>query len=435
MSNRHVLVIGAGAAGLTAAIRAAESGARVTLLNAHPKPGLKLLMSGGTRCNVTHQKVTERDFFGGSRNVVARILRAFDVQETLDWFEDHMQVALKLEDTGKYFPLTDDANTVLDALLREAERVGVTLRGGQRVVRLTRVANGWRAGIQRVRDASSLGDTVSGSGQTEWPLPAIHPELWEEADAVIVATGGLSYPRSGSDGMGYALLNSIGHTLTPPVPALVPLTADDPLCAAAQGVTTDVALTLHQKGAKPQKFEGSLLIAHFGYTGPVALDLSRHYSCADPATRRVTCNFLPHADHEWLLEDWLARSAREAARTVRRHLCTWLPDRLACELSWEAEIDPGRALPQVARARREKLFNNLLARDLRVTGTLGYERAEVTAGGVPLSEVDASTLESRIAPGLYLCGEVLDVEGRLGGFNFQWSWSSGTVAGRAAALK
>lgn len=297
------------------------------------------------------------------------------------------------------------------------------------------MSNGWRAGIQRVRDASSLGDTVSGSGQTEWPLPAIHPELWEEADAVIVATGGLSYPRSGSDGMGYALLNSLGHTLTPPVPALVPLTADDPLCAAAQGVTTDVALTLHQKGAKPQKFEGSLLIAHFGYTGPVALDLSRHFSNADPATRRVTCNFLPHADHEWLLEDWLARADRETARTVRRHLCTWLPDRLACELSWEAEIDPGRALPQVARARREKLFTNLLARDLRVTGTLGYERAEVTAGGVPLSEVDASTLESRIAPGLFLCGEVLDVEGRLGGFNFQWSWSSGTVAGRAAAKK
>lgn len=432
MSQRHVLVIGAGAAGLTAAIRAAEAGARVTLLNAHPKPGLKILMSGGTRCNVTHEKVTERDFFGGSRNVVARILRAFNVQETLNWFEDHLGVALKLEDTGKYFPLTDDANTVLDALLREAERAGVVLRMGARVVRLTRVANGWRAGIQRVRNASSLGEGVVASGQEDWPLPAVHPDEWEEADAVVFATGGLSFPRSGTDGTGYALLASIGHTMTPPFPALVPLTSNDTLCAAAQGVTTDVALTLHAAGAKPAKFEGSLLVAHFGYSGPVALDLSRHFAAADPASRRVTCNFVPHADREWLLSDWLARAERESARTVRRHLGGWLPDRLACELAWDAEVDPARELPQVSRERREALFRQLLERDLRVTGTLGYEKAEVTAGGVPLSEVDASTLESRVAPGVFLCGEVLDVEGRLGGFNFQWAWSSGTVAGRAA---
>ena len=435
MSNRHVLVVGAGAAGLTAAIRAAESGARVTLLNAHPKPGLKILMSGGTRCNVTHQKVTERDFFGGSRNVVARILRAFNVQETLNWFEDQLQVTLKLEDTGKYFPLSDDANTVLDALLREAERVGVQLRCGERVVRLTRVAAGWRAGIQRVRDAAMLGEGVSGSGQTNWPLPAVHAEAWEEADAVIIATGGLSFPRTGSDGTGYALLGSLGHTLTPPVPALVPLTAKDDMCGNAQGLTTEVALTLHQKGEKPMTFEGSLLVAHFGFSGPVALDLSRHFASADPATRRVTCNFCPRHTREWLHEDWLKRSENEPLRAVKRHLNTWMPDRLAHELAWEAEIDPARPISQVAKPRRVLLLDLLTSRDLGVTGTLGYEKAEVTAGGVPLTEVDASTLESRIAPGLYLCGEVLDVEGRLGGFNFQWSWSSGTVAGRAAALK
>src|SRR6516225_9511162 len=136
MSARTVLVIGAGAAGLTAAIRAGEAGARVTCLNAHPRVGLKILMSGGTRCNVTHREVSERDFHGGSRNVIARILRAFTVPQTLSWFEDELGVALKLEQTGKYFPLTDDAQTVLDALLAACERTGVAHRWGARAVRL-----------------------------------------------------------------------------------------------------------------------------------------------------------------------------------------------------------------------------------------------------------------------------------------------------------
>lgn len=428
----RVTVVGAGAAGLTAAIRAAEAGAQVTLLNAHPKVGLKILMSGGTRCNVTHQEVTERDFFGGSRNAVARVLRAFTATQTLVWFEDELKVPLKLESTGKYFPESDDAQTVLDALLAAAERAGVTLEPGARVTRLAPEGRGWRVGIQRIRDSASLGSAVRAAGGTVWPLPEAKPEEMRLADRVIVATGGLSFPRTGSDGVGYSLLTALGHTMTPPMPALVPLSAKDTLRRAAQGVATDATLTLHEHGKKGVSFSGPLLITHFGYSGPVALDISRHYAYADPDTRRITASFVPHADREWLLQDWLVRAERETTRTVRRHLGTWLPDRLAAELSWEAEIDPARTLPQVAKIRRDKLFNILLERDLHVNGTLGYEKAEVTAGGVTLSEVNPSTLESRVAPGLFLCGEVLDVEGRLGGFNFQWAWSSGTVAGRAA---
>src|SRR6516162_5158680 len=136
MSARTILVVGAGAAGLTAAIRAGEAGARVTCLNAHPRVGLKILMSGGTRCNVTHREVTERDFRGGSPNVVRRVLRAFTSEQTVDWFRNQLGVLLKLEETGKYFPESDDAQTVLDALLADAQRAGVTLRSGARVVRL-----------------------------------------------------------------------------------------------------------------------------------------------------------------------------------------------------------------------------------------------------------------------------------------------------------
>jgi predicted flavoprotein YhiN len=454
---RHVAVVGAGAAGLTAAIRAAEAGARVTLLNAHPRIGLKILMSGGTRCNVTHREVSERDYNGGSRPFVRRILAAFTPKQTIQWFDD-MGVNLKLEETGKYFPETDDAQTVLDALLATLTRAevgvtsgaGVSVEVGARVVRLERgqaarvvepesAASGasgspWRLGIQSMPDSAAFGGDVRAHGGDEWPLPDAAPERWIEADAVILATGGLSFPRTGSDGTGYALAAALGHTLVPPSPALTPLVANDPLCASCQGVTVPIEMTLRVGGAKVATVAGSFLFTHFGYSGPVALDLSRHWLRAeDEGVRRVTASFVPGWTREKLLRDWLAYVASDPQRTVRRHLRTWLPERLANELASEVGLDARRTIAQVTKEARDALFARLVARDMPVTGTLGYEKAEVTAGGVALDEVNPSTLESRMAPGVHLCGEILDVEGRLGGFNFQWSWSSGTVAGRAAA--
>src|SRR5262252_3243051 len=433
MPPKHVLVIGAGAAGLTAAIRAGEAGARVTCLNAHPRVGLKILMSGGTRCNVTHREVTERDFHGGSANVVRRVLREFTSEQTVDWFRNQLGVPLKLEETGKYFPESDDAQTVLDALLAAAARAGVTLRNGARVVRLERAGAPWRAGVQSVRGSVEFGEGVARAGETSWPLPASDPAEWIEADAVVLATGGLSFPRTGSDGTGYALALALGHTLVPPVPALTPLVAVDPLCRSAQGVTLDAELALWIDGRVAERVSGSLLFAHFGVTGPAALDLSRHWHRAEGQARRVTLSFAPGRTFEQVEQEWVGYSAAHARRGVRAWLGERLPERIADVLTTESGVG-GAAMSQVPRERRAPLLRGLTERDLGVTGTLGYEKAEVTAGGVPLSEVDPSTLESRVAPGLHLCGEILDVEGRLGGFNFQWAWSSGTVAGRAVAL-
>lgn len=437
---RHVVVIGAGAAGLTAAIRAGEAGARVTLLNAHPHVGLKILMSGGTRCNVTHRTVTERDFQGGSRNVIARILRAFTAAQTLEWFQDELGVPLKLEETGKFFPESDDAQTVLDALLAASQRAGVVLRAGVRAIQLEREVEGaWQIGLQRMSDSAAFGSSVHTFGGTVWELPERVPDEWLAADAIVLASGGLSFPRTGSDGSGYALATSLGHTIVAPVPALTPLGASDTLCAAAQGVTIDAELTLWRGEKREVSAAGSFLIAHFGYSGPAALDLSRHWNRAvadgERDALRVTASFLPGTSREKLQADWLTAAARGPKLSVRGHLAEFLPLRLASELAWEAEIDPTRPLAQVAKVRRDALLTILTERDMHVNATLGYEKAEVTAGGVPLAEVDSSTLESRLVKGLWLCGEVLDVEGRLGGFNFQWSWSSGTVAGRAAAAK
>ena len=430
MENR-ILVAGAGAAGLTAAIAAAGAGARVTLLNAHPRIGLKILMSGGTRCNVTHREVTERDYEGGSRPFVRRVLRAFTPQQTLEWFAS-MGVELKLEETGKYFPVTDDADTVLQALLAAARGAGVEIQPGARVVRLERGEGIYRLGIQTVKSASAFVASVARPGGEHWPLPAVEPDRWLEADRVILATGGLSFPRTGSDGVGYSVVEALGHTIEPPVPALTPLASEDSLCRAAQGLTLEVELSLWVNGKRAEKTRGSMVIAHFGYSGPAALDLSRHVLRA-AGERHVTASFAPGETIETFTRAWVDAATNAPERTARRHLARWLPERLAERLSEEAGVDPGARVGQVPRERRAALVERVVARDLGVTGTLGYEKAEVTAGGVRLSEVDPSTLESRVSPGLFLCGEILDVEGRLGGFNFQWAWSSGTVAGRAAA--
>ncbi len=450
MGQRKVVVIGAGAAGLTATITAAEAGARVRLLNAHPRIGLKILMSGGTRCNVTHREVSERDFWGGSRPFVARVLRAFPPERARTWLES-LGVELKLEESGKYFPVSDDADTVLEALLGAARGAHSTIESGVRVVRLETVGGleragagtppgdparprGYRLGIQTVKTASVFGGgAVSRRGEEHWPLPAAEPDRWLEADAVVVATGGLSFPRTGSDGTGYALVTALGHTLEPPVPALTPLESEDALCRAAQGITLDVELALWVDGRRGVTARGSMVIAHFGYSGPAALDLSRHWLRAGGHERRVTASFAPGERNETMLAAWTDAATRAPQRTVRRHLARWLPERLAERLCVEAGVDPGAQVSQVTRGRRAAVLERVLARDLGVTGTLGYEKAEVTAGGVRLSEVNPSTLESRVSPGLYLCGEILDVDGRLGGFNFQWAWSSGTVAGRGAA--
>lgn len=420
----RVCVVGAGAAGLTAALRAVEAGASVTLLNAHPKIGLKILMSGGTRCNVTHREVTAADFNGGSRNVIARILREFPADSARRWLES-LGVRLKLEETGKWFPETDDAQTVLDALLGAVSRAGVSVATGARVVRLERSdGGGFRLGVQEVANAAAFAAVRRSA-----PSPD-EPSRWEEADAVVMATGGLSFPRTGSDGTGYSLLEKLGHTLVEPIPALTPLTADDPWCRALQGVTLPAELTLG-RGRSAVRCRGSMLFAHFGYSGPAALDMSRHWLRAGANERELRLSLLPGATLESEEKEWLEGS-EVPARTVRRHFAKRLPESVVVEAGREAGVEPAMKLGQVSRGDRRRLIHALISRALPVTGTLGYEKAEVTAGGVRLGEVDPRTLESRVVPGLFLCGEVLDVEGRLGGFNFQWAWSSGTVAGRAA---
>jgi predicted Rossmann fold flavoprotein len=401
----RVAVVGAGAAGLMAAIHAARRGpcGPVVALDGARMLGAKILVSGGGRCNVTHHAVDETAFAGSTRPAIRKVLRRFDVARTVEFFAD-LGVALKREDTGKLFPVCDHARTVLDALLRSARNAGVAVR------------HPWRVKAVERLDGAFLLRSASGERL--------------EADRVVLASGGCSLPKTGSDGHGYAIARRLGHSVTPRVfPGLVPLTLprEHPLCALS-GLSVPADLEVRSaSGRRLARMAGSLLCTHFGLSGPAALDISRYLIDARFEDRGAT-----------LVVNWLPAVAREdldaalrglGPRTPGALLEKWLPDRLVRSLCAVAGVDASRPGHRLTRQDRVALARALVEMPLPVTGDRGFDYAEVTAGGVPLSEVRLDTMESRVCAGLYLCGEICDVDGRIGGFNFQWAWASGYGAG------
>jgi predicted Rossmann fold flavoprotein len=365
--------------------------------------GAKILVSGGGRCNVTHHAVDETAFAGSSRKAIGKVLRRFDVPATVGFFRE-LGVELEREETGKLFPTTDKARTVLDALLGAARAAGVQLR------------HPWRVA------AVEPGFVLS---STEGARLA--------ARQVVLATGGRSLPRTGSDGAGYTLARALGHTVTSRVfPALVPLTLPrgHALCALS-GLSAPATLAVHGgSGRRLAAFTDSTLCTHFGLSGPAVLDVSRYFIAArfeDPAARLVA-NWLP---------GWTVEAVDDALRSASpaRFLGARLPERLGRALCGLAGVDWATPSHRLTREARRALARAAAELPLPVTGDRGFNYAEVTAGGVPLSELHLDTMESRVCPGLWLCGEICDVDGRIGGFNFQWAWASGYVAGVSAASR
>jgi predicted Rossmann fold flavoprotein len=400
--SASVVIVGASAAGLMTAIHAARAGARdVLLLDGARKLGAKILIAGGGRCNVTHDTVDETAFAGSSRNAIRKVLRRYDVDATTAFFQE-LGVVLKREETGKLFPVTDSARTVLNALLNEARGRGVEIAFPRRVKRIERNGDGFR---------------VSGT----WGAVT--------APRVVLATGGRSIPKSGSDGFGYQLARALGHSLTAIVtPGLVPLRlADGHFLRELSGVTVDTTLELRSDtGKRLVSFTDSTLFTHFGLSGPSVLDISRYFLQGGNAAL-LFLNLLPGmspADLEGVLR---SSGGKSVATVLQQHL----PERLARALCDRAHVDPTVQAGQLRRDPRRTLAATVCELKLPVTGSRGYNFAEVTAGGVPLSEIRLETMESRVCPGLHLVGEICDVDGRIGGYNFQWAWSSGFVAGTA----
>jgi predicted Rossmann fold flavoprotein len=398
-----ILIVGAGAAGLMAGIWAGRTfpDQRVVILDGARKLGAKILVSGGGRCNVTHDAVDASAYAGSSSNAIKKVLRRFDVPQTIAFFRQ-LGVLLKREETGKLFPVSDSARTVLAALLTAVTAAHVEIIHPQRVEKVIKKGEQFH---------------VSGA----WGTMAAH--------RLIIATGGRSIPKSGSDGHGYALAQSLGHSLTRTFPALVPLTLPQGhFIRQLSGVTLPATLELWSgSGKKLAAFTDSTLCTHFGLSGPSVLDMSRYFIAArfEDAAAMLTINWLPQMD-AGQLDEALQNLGRMTPLNYLRGL---LPDRLAQALCAEAGAAADTPGDQLRRAVRQALVQAVTKLPLPIAGNRGYNYAEVTAGGVPLAELNLKTMESRRCPGLFLCGEICDVDGRIGGYNFQWAWASGYTAG------
>jgi predicted Rossmann fold flavoprotein len=398
-----VIIVGAGAAGLMTATTAAKRGGSVLLLEGQPQVGAKILMSGGTRCNVTNKVVSQKDFNSQQIIYVRNILRSFSNADTIRFFKD-LGVELVVEPTGKYFPSTNSGKTILEAFLWKIHtQPNITLLCDH-----------------KVKAAGMEGDVFIVQGD----------RFNYSAKNLVLTTGGLSYPATGSDGIGYRLAQSFGHSMVETSPALVPFMSRDSDLKALSGISLPVCLTLVINGKRDISCRDSFLFTHFGFSGPVVLDISRHF-LRSPRPKQILANFLP--DHnENSLQIYLHNALTNTPRkTLRGLLVESMPQRLADVLLKKSGLEGHLPVNQLDKQARKRLMENCLKYPLDVTGASGYSKAEITAGGVDLAEINPKTLESKLVSGLFFAGEILDVDGRIGGFNFQWAWASGHVAGEA----
>jgi predicted Rossmann fold flavoprotein len=403
-----VVILGAGAAGLMAAIFAAAGGAPVLLLERTRDGGRKILISGGGRCNILPAALSPAQYVtASSPNTLKKMLLSWPLAEQRRFFEETLRLPLALEpDTGKLFPVSNRARDVRDGLVEEAARCGAQIRFGCVVTDV------------RPPDA----------GRPWLVLLSAGPPV--EAAAVIVATGGLSVPATGSDGAGLRLLARLGHTVNETYPALTPLTAQPPVHAPLAGISLAVVLEAPlARGAFVTA--GGFLFTHRGYSGPAVLDISHHAvrsRLAGGPRQQILVRWTSRDAAGW---DARLRDARagQLGPLVRRAL----PTRLADRLMSEAGLDPLRQLAGLRRDERLRMVETLTRYQLPWTGDEGYRKAEVTGGGVVLGEVEPRTMASRRHAGLYVCGEVLDAFGPIGGYNFAWAWATGRAAGTAAA--
>ena len=406
-----------------AALFAASRGHRVIVLETTRDGGRKILISGGGRCNVLPRALEPDRFVSeSSRTLVRRLLRSWPLDDQRTFFERDLGIPLKFEaDSGKYFPVSDRARDVRDRLMARADREGATFRFETRMTGLTKRDGGWAV------------QTTSGS---------------IDADTVIVSTGGRSVPATGSDGAGFDLAARFGHTIHPTYPALTPLVCNPAPHASLAGISLNVRLRAKWKN-KTIESHGGFLFTHHGYSGPAVLDVSHVVSggrvstvgnsahaetpvTAPPEFSTVETRPLMRVRWTDLDSDAWTQRLTDAAGLVVTVVSRELPTRLAERLLFESKIPLDRRAATLSRAERLALIDRLTSYELPWTGHEGYKKAEVTGGGIALDEIDPRTLESRLAPGLFFCGEILDAFGPIGGHNFAWAWSTGRAAGLGA---
>ncbi|HET7628636.1 MAG TPA: NAD(P)/FAD-dependent oxidoreductase [Bacillales bacterium] len=416
--NYDVIVIGGGPAGLMASVAAAESGAGVLLLEKGNKLGRKLAISGGGRCNVTNRKPIAElvKFIPGNGKFLYGAFSRFDNEAIIAFFEQ-LGISLKEEDRGRMFPVSDSAKSVVDALLRKMDELGVQARTNT-----------------PVEDVLYAGGAVKG----------VRLRTGEEirSKSVILAAGGKSVPRTGSTGDGYAWARKAGHTITDLYPTEVPLVSDDPFIRnkTLQGLSLrDVAVSVHNpKGKVIKTHRWDMIFTHFGLSGPAVLRCSQYVVKAlkkyETDAITVSIDAKPDEKEEQLFQQLLGTAKQEPAKAVKNVWKRVVPERYMLFLLEQVELSPETTFPQLPKQKVRRLAGMLKAFPIQVTGTLSIEKAFITGGGISLKEVDPKTMASKKAEGLYFCGEILDIHGYTGGYNITAAFVTGHAAGESAAM-
>ena len=412
MAKRRVIVVGGGASGLMAAGQAAANGADVLLLEKTVRPGQKLRLSGKGRCNLTNH-ASRDDFlaaYGKNGRFLTQAYHRFFSTELITFFQQ-LGIELVLETGGRYFPRDHDADAIGSALERWGRSVSVKTVVGCAVRQLC-VTAGTCAGI------------LTENGETH------------SADAVILATGGMSYPETGSTGDGYVMAAAAGHTIHPTRPALVPVVTSGKTARMLQGLSLrDVTVQVLIDGKRQAAMVGDLLFTHFGLSGPVILPLSRMMvdGLRERCKVEVSVDLAPSPNERTLDQAMLSILAARGGQQLQNALAALLPERLVPICLEVADIAGDIPGSQVTRAERERLGAVIKDFRLTVNGHRPFTEAFVTAGGVDLREIDPYTMQSRLVQELYFAGEVIDIDGPTGGYNLQAAFSTGWLAGRSAA--
>jgi predicted Rossmann fold flavoprotein len=403
-----IAIIGAGPAGLMAAIRAGELGAKVVLIEKNKRPGLKLLTTGGGRCNITNDIANPKEMaakFGDNGKFLISALNKFGAPEIIDFF-NNQGVGTKLEKANQIFPISDRASEVLNTLIDKVKSTGGKIITEVTVNHLI-ISEGVITGI-----ALNNGETI-------------------EANNYIIATGGRSYPNTGSTGDAYDWLKQLGHTIVTPRPALAPIIVKDKLVKKIEGLSlSDVNLELFDDDKKVVSTTGDIIFTGTGVSGPAAIDLSRFIIGTEKLTLKI--DFLPDYTKEDLDEHLRYTFSRQGTKLFKNVLDELVPPKLQNSLGEILSIDNNKTASVITREERLLLVNFLKNLTLKVQSIGGFDKAMITKGGVALNEVNPKNMQSKIIPNLFLAGEVLDLDGPSGGYNLQICWSTGYVAGEGA---
>ncbi|MFC1780127.1 NAD(P)/FAD-dependent oxidoreductase [Patescibacteria group bacterium] len=404
--SKEVLIIGGGASGMMAAITAAQKGHEVTIFEKNEKLGKKILVTGNGRCNITNTNVSWKNYHGTNPKFSASVLAQFDNDKTVEFFE-RLGLVLVEEDKGRLFPRSNQAQSVIDLLEQELDKLDIKVLFNRKVKQLT------------IRNKRFFVTT--------------YQKKKYEGDALILATGGRTFPKTGSTGDGYRFAESFGHNIIKPFPASTPFRIKSIVCNKLQGIKVNVRLKVYSNSNLISDKTGELLFTHLGVSAPVVLESSRAVSkvLSENRDANIICsiNFFPEYSQEELHKLLKRRIVNHPERNISSQFTGILPKKVTPTILRDSKIDPEQISKQVSSKTIHQILQSLTDYRLSITGVLDWNIAQFTAGGVDTKEIDSKTMQSKLVPDLYFCGEVVDIDGDSGGYNLQWAWSSGYVAG------